>query len=239
MGYASKLGRAKISSRNPQAAAICDGCGFVFSHSELRFQMQWSGNKLVNLKQLVCRRCNDIPQTQLRAIVLPADPMPVANPRVQNYQAASTDYRATSGQNTVNPLTGIPIPGNTLRITENDDYRVTQQTGAPNGSLNELPGTDPNAITYRVISNAANNGSGLIRLTVNTTSGMITNQQVTVADIVGTTEANGNWTITVISLTEVDLIGSAFANTYTSGGYVVNNPALPYNNTTIPSTGPL
>ena len=239
MGYASKLGRAKISSRNPQAAATCDACGFIFLHSELRFQMQWSGNRLVNLKQLVCRRCQDIPQTQLRAIVLPADPMPILNPRVNNWQAASTDYRATSGQNTVDPITGIPIPGNTLRITENDDYRVTQQTGAPNGSLNELPGTDPNAITYRVISNAANNGSGLIRLTVNTTSGMITNQQVTVADIVGTTEANGNWTITVISLTEVDLIGSAFANTYTSGGYVVNNPALPYNNTTIPSTGPL
>lgn len=232
-------GRAKVSARNPEAFAICDGCGFLYQHSELRFQLQWSGNKLVNLKQLVCRRCNDIPQTQLRAIVLPADPMPIMNPRVQNYQAASTDYRATSGQNTVNPLTGIPIPGNTLRITENDDFRVTQQTGAPNGSLNELPGTDPNAVTYRVISNAADNGSGLIRLTVNTTSGMITGQQVTVADIVGTTEANGNWTITVISLTEIDLVGSTFANAYTSGGYVVNNPALPYGATEIPKTGPM
>ena len=232
-------GRAKVSTRNPEAFAICDACGFLYNHSELRFQFQWSGNKLVNLKQLVCRRCNDIPQTQLRAIVLPADPMPILNPRVNNWQAASTDYRATSGQNTVDPITGIPIPGNTLRITENDDYRVTQQTGAPNGSLNELPGTDPNAVTYRVISNAADNGSGLIRLTVNTTSGMITGQQITVGEVVGTTEANGNWTITVISLTEVDLIGSAFANAYTSGGYVVNNPALPYNNTTIPSTGPM
>lgn len=239
MGYASKLGRAKISSRNPQAAGVCDGCGFIFLHSELRFQMQWSGNKLVNLKQLVCRRCNDIPQTQLRAIVLPADPMPVLNPRVNNWQAASTDYRATSGQNTVDLLTGIPIPGNTLRITENDDFRVTQQTGAPNGSLNQLPGTDPNAVTYRPISAAVDNGSGEIRLTVNTTNGMITGQQVTIGEVDGTTEANGNWTITVISLTEVDLIGSAFANAYTSGGYVVNNPALPYNNTEIPKTGAL
>ena len=239
MGYASKLGRAKINSRNPQAAAICDACGFAFSHTELRWQMAWSGNKLVNLKQLVCRRCNDIPNQQLRAIVLPADPMPVLNPRVQNYQAASTDYRTTSGQNTVDPITGIPIPGTTMRITENDDFRVTQQTGEPPGGKNTLPGTDPNAVTYRVISNAADNGAGLIRLTVNTTSGMITGQQVTVADIIGTTEANGNWTITVISLTEVDLVGSTFANAYSSGGYVVNNPALPYNNTTIPSTGPL
>lgn len=230
-------GRAKVSTRNPEAFAICDSCGFLYNHSELRWQYQWSGNKLVNLRQLNCRRCNDIPQTQLRAIVLPADPMPIMNPRVQNYQAASTDYRATSGQNTINQRTGIPVPGDTLRITENDDYRVTQQTGAPNGSLNELPGTDPNAVTYRVISNAADNGSGLIRLTVNTTSGMITGQKVTVGEVVGATEANGNWTITVISLTEVDLFGSTFANAYTSGGYVVNNPALPYNNTTIPSTG--
>ena len=239
MGYASKLGRVKISSRNPQAAAICDACGFAYQHSELRWQLAWSGNKLVNLKQLVCRRCNDIPNQQLRAIVLPADPMPVLNPRVNNWQAAETNYRSTSGQDTVDPITGIPIPGNTLRITENDDFRVTQQTGAPNGSLNELPGTDPNAVTYRVISNAADNGSGLIRLTVNATSGMITGQQVTVADIVGTTEANGNWTITVISLTEVDLVGSTFANAYTSGGYVVNNPALPYASTEIPKTGPM
>lgn len=232
-------GRAKVSTRSPDPFAICDSCGFLYNHSELRFQLQWSGNKLVNLKQLVCRRCNDIPQTQLRAIVLPADPMPVLNPRVQNYQAATTDYRATSGQNTVNPTTGIPIPGNTLRITENDDFRVTQQTGEPPGGKNTLPGTDPNAVTYRIISNAADNGSGLIRLTVNTTIGMITDQQVTIGDVVGTTEANGNWTITVISLTEIDLQSSAFTNAYSSGGYVVNNPALPYGFTEIPKTGTL
>ncbi len=232
-------GRAKVSTRNPEAFAICDDCGFMFNHSELRWQLQWAGNKLVNLKQLVCRRCNDIPQTQLRAIVLPADPMPVMNPRVQNYQAAVTDYRTTSGQNTVDPTTGIPIPGTTMRITENDDYRVTQQTGEPPGGKNTLPGTDPNAVTYRVISNAADNGSGLIRLTVNTTSGMITGQQVTIGDVVGTTEANGNWTITVISLTEIDLQNSTFANAYASGGYVVNNPSLPYNFDEIPKTGTL
>lgn len=232
-------GRAKVSTRNPEAFAICDDCGFLFNHSELRWQLQWSGNKLVNLKQLVCRRCNDIPQTQLRAIVLPADPMPIANPRVQNYQAAVTDYRTTSGQNTVDPTTGIPIPGNTMRITENDDYRVTQQTGGARGSVNTKPGTDPNAVTYRNISGAADNGSGLIRLTLDTTNGMITGQQVTVRDVVGATEANGNWTITVVSLTEVDLNGSAFASAYSSGGYVVNNPSLPYGFTEVPKTGAL
>lgn len=145
MGYASRLGRAKISSRNPEAAGVCDNCGFIYQRHELRWQLQWSGNKLVNLRQLVCRRCNDIPQTQLRAIVLPADPMPVINPRVNNWQQAETNYRSTSGQDTVDPRTGIPIPGNTLRITENDDFRVTQQTGEPPFGLNTEPGTDPNA----------------------------------------------------------------------------------------------
>ena len=145
MGYASKLGRAKISSRNPQAAAICDGCGFVFSHSELRFQLQWSGNKLVNLKQLVCRRCNDIPQTQLRAIVLPADPIPILNPRPEQYERAETDYRLTSLPATMNLKTGLMVPDGDTRITENDKKRVVQQTGFADGSLNERPGTDPNA----------------------------------------------------------------------------------------------
>lgn len=145
MGYASRLGRAKISSRDPQAAGVCDNCGFVYQLSELRWQMQWSGNKLVNLRQLVCRRCNDIPQTQLRAIVLPADPMPVLNPRVNNWVAAESNYRTTSGQDTVNTTTGIPVPGSVMRITENDDYRVTIQTGEPPGGLNIFPGTDPNA----------------------------------------------------------------------------------------------
>ena len=145
MGYASRLGRAKISSRNPQAAGVCDGCQFIFQLSELRWQMAWAGNKLINTKQLVCRRCNDIPNTQLRAIVLPADPMPVMNPRVNNWQAAEGNFRTTSGQDTVDPETGILIPGNTMRITENDDTRVTQTTGEPPGGLNTEPGTDPNA----------------------------------------------------------------------------------------------
>lgn len=232
-------GRAKVNSRNPESFGICDNCSFLYNLNELRFQFQWAGNKLVNLRQLVCRRCNDIPQTQLRAIILPADPMPVMNPRVQNYQQAETDYRATSGQNTIDPITGIPIPGNTLRITENNDYRVTQETGEPPYGTNQLPGTDPNAVTYRIVSNAFDNGSGGIRLTVNTTNGMITGQDVTIRDVLGTTEANGNWTITVVSANTVDLNNSTFTNAYLSGGYIVNNPALPYNFNEIPKTGPL
>lgn len=138
-------GRAKVSSKNPEAFAICDDCGFLFNHSELRWQFEWGGNKLVNKRQLVCRRCNDLPNNQLRAIVLPADPMPIMNPRVQDYQAAETNYRQTSQPSLIDPYTGIPIPQGSMRITENDQDRVTQTTGEPTGGLNQRPGTDPNA----------------------------------------------------------------------------------------------
>ena len=78
------------------------------------------------------------------------------------------------------------------------------------------------------VTGAANNGSGLIRLTVPTT-GMSTSDQVTVGGIVGTTEANTVWNITVIDSTHIDLIGSTFTNAYTSGGTVtdVGNAPLP------------
>jgi hypothetical protein len=138
-------GRAKVSSKNPQAFAICDDCGFLYNHSKLVWQREWAGNTLVNKKQLVCPRCNDTPNQQLRSIILPADPMPVLNPRVQNYVAAETDTRQTSGLNFIDPTTGIPVQAGATRITENDDQRVTQTTGEPPGGLNTEPGTDPNA----------------------------------------------------------------------------------------------
>ena len=145
MAYASRAGRARISSRNPQALAICDRCNFTYNHVSLRWQMDWAGASLINKRLLVCNTCYDEPQQQLRAIVIPADPVPIMNPRIQDFVTAETNNRATSGQNTVDPITGIPIVNGNNRITQNDEQRVTQQTGEPPGGLNQQPGTDPNA----------------------------------------------------------------------------------------------
>lgn len=82
-----------------------------------------------------------MPQQQLRAIVLPADPVPIINPRIQDFATAETNTRATSGQNTVDPRTGLPIINGDTRITQNDKVRVTQQTGEPPYGLNQEPGT--------------------------------------------------------------------------------------------------
>lgn len=76
---------------------------------------------------------------------MPADPVPIINARIQDYQSASVDSRVTSGQTTTDFWTGIPVPGDDVRITQNDEVRVTQQTGEPPGGLNQEPGTDPNA----------------------------------------------------------------------------------------------
>jgi len=145
MGYASQSGRARTSARNPQAHAICDRCGFRYNHVNLRWQYDWRGASMMNIKLLVCNTCYDQPQEQLRAIVVPADPVPIVNPRIQDFVTAESNTRVTSGQNTTDPVTGIPVPGGDTRITENDNTRVTQQTGEPPGGLNEQPGTDPNA----------------------------------------------------------------------------------------------
>lgn len=68
------------------------------------------------------------------------------------------------------------------------------------------------------VSGAANNGGGLIRLTVNSTTRLCTGYIITIAGVGGTTEANGIWTITVIDATHIDLQTSAFVHAYTAGG---------------------
>jgi hypothetical protein len=137
-------GRARVSARSPRAFAICDRCGFLYNHVNLQWQYDWAGASLINKRILVCDTCNDVPQQQLRAIVVPADPVPIQNPRTQDYVTAEQNTRTTQG-NTVNAQTGIPVPGGDTRITQDDKIRVTQQTGGAPGSLNEEPGTDPNA----------------------------------------------------------------------------------------------
>lgn len=80
------------------------------------------------------------------------------------------------------------------------------------------------------VTGAANNGSGLIRLTVTgfgnnpnggatATSGLVTGDVVDVSQVTGTTEANGRWALTVIDGTHIDLQASTFTNAYISGGF--------------------
>jgi hypothetical protein len=70
----------------------------------------------------------------------------------------------------------------------------------------------------KAITGAANNGSGLIRITA---VGHTFNSGdfITITGVGGTVEANAvNWRITVITANTFDLVGSTFTNAYTSGG---------------------
>lgn len=64
------------------------------------------------------------------------------------------------------------------------------------------------------------NSSGLIRITVLSTSGLSNGSVVTLENIIGTIEANGTWVISSVTATTFVLAGSAFANAWVSGGAV-------------------
>jgi len=85
-------GRARISATQPRAKGVCDRCGFMYTLSDLKYQYQWAGNSLVNLQLRVCKPCMDIPQIQFKSFVLPPDPVPVINPRIEYYGVEVTSF---------------------------------------------------------------------------------------------------------------------------------------------------
>lgn len=88
-------GRARVSARSPQALAICQRCQFTYNLVDLRPVMQWAGVKLQTYDILVCRACWDIPQENLRVIIIPPDPVPVFNPRPERYSTIVPSFVAT------------------------------------------------------------------------------------------------------------------------------------------------
>lgn len=87
-------GRARVSSRRPVAQAVCDRCYLNVSHNSLSWQYEWAGAQLQNKRLLVCKRCLDRAQMQLRSIVIPPDPVPVLNPRPEAYDVTQTSLHA-------------------------------------------------------------------------------------------------------------------------------------------------
>ena len=79
-------GQAEVNQSHPRAWGICDRCGFLYNHSMLKWQYDWRGPKMQNLRFLVCDSCYDKPQQNgQRTILLPADPVPINNARPEYY----------------------------------------------------------------------------------------------------------------------------------------------------------
>lgn len=92
---------------------------------------------------------------------------------------------------------------------------VTQTTLAASATTGTVTVTAGGAS----ITNAQNNGSGIIRLT-SANHGFTNKSPIIVAGVAGTTEANGSWSISVVDGNTFDLVGSIFSHAYTSGGTV-------------------
>jgi hypothetical protein len=74
-------------------------CGRWYNRVDLRDQLQWGGASLINLRIYVCQDCYDRPQEQLRAIALPADPIPIRYPLPEPFDYDSeTDETTPFGQ---------------------------------------------------------------------------------------------------------------------------------------------
>lgn len=149
MAYASKAGRARVSAKNPQAQGVCDRCGIWYNLVDLVWQFDWRGTSLQNLWIRVCKRtCLDVPQAQLRAIQLPADPVPVWQPRPENFFADEVDANQPIGIptgldiNAVMPYDGVVqksfgVPIQVLSVIANGTTTIFVTCSAPHGLNND------------------------------------------------------------------------------------------------------
>jgi len=198
MAYASKAGRARVSARNPQAFGVCDRCSMWYNHVDLRWQYQWAGAKLNNIRLLVCQHCYDEPQQQKRAIVLTADPLPVINARVEPYVSDEVDYRSVVTSTTTNIPTGLPVSTYATRATQDGQTRSTQPIGPPVGlepyAISPLDGK----ITYGTalpITSIVSNGTTIITVTCNSLpANFVANSQISVSGT-GNSKADGFYSV--------------------------------------------
>ena len=237
-------GRASVSSRNPRAFGICDRCGFLYNHDRLQWQFDYAGAGLINKRILVCNPCLDTPQNQLRSIILPADPVPIENPRVQDYAAAETDNIAINAPTVTDFWTGIPVPSTTDVITQDGINVTTQVLGRPTG-------LDQNAVmplfnqdSYRVVlsplSVTSQTGTSTITVTFSTPHGLNTNDQIAVQGLTNSL-ANGIYSVTVTTATAFTY---QVNNAISAGGLLQGTTlmvtalvGLPYNYNQIPLIG--
>lgn len=136
-------GRAEINARSPRALGVCERCGFLYNHDQLRWQYEWRGISLQNIRILVCETCQDKPQDQLRVIILPPDPVPILNARPENYPNAD------------NPMS--PIGADANQLTPQYGSRIGNLIG--NGGLNAAFDRNRYKPAWMSAANAISNSS--------------------------------------------------------------------------------
>ncbi len=205
MSYASRSGRARTNPTHPEAFSVCQRCGIWHNRAVLRNQMEWRGAALMPTYIFVCPECWDTPQEQLRAVVVPADPVPVLMPFVEAFYDDSNDNRMVSLSPVTDPVTGLPIPSSTIRVLEDGQQRVVQVRGRPGqldlAAIMPLQIVDGVPTHYGVpipFTSIISDGSDTIRVTCSAQHGLLDNDQIAVEDLVDNT-ASGFFSVTVIN----------------------------------------
>jgi hypothetical protein len=136
-------------------------------------------------------------------------------------------------------LTGDTLSGNILYLDDTNASEVgavqlwrmesgpvqnfPEQIRVARGDFNFVIGVGRTVGSRKMtVTGAALGTNGVVRLVVDSTSQVATGDVGTVSGVTGTTEANGNWTLTIVDTTHVELQSSVFANAYVSGGSVVD-----------------
>ena len=243
MSYASRSGRARTSSSSPQAFAVCDRCGMWYNHSALQWQFDWRGPTLQNIRILVCRRCLDTPQEQLRAITLPADPVPIVQPRTEGFTSDETDYRVTAAAPIIDPKTGIPIPQGVQLVTTDGTNKTTVPLGRPAHIQQAAAQPQFNRAHYGPtisVMSMMSYGESTITVTCSAPHNLATNAQISVEGAVYK-DADGAFSVTVTTATAFTYT----TNTVVPPGSVMTTGTnvwtilvgLPYNYAQLPQTG--
>ena len=217
----------------------------MYNHDQLQWQFDYAGAGLINKRILICNPCNDTPQNQLRAIVLPADPVPIQNPRVQDYYTAETTTIAVSQSAQTDPITGIPIYPTVNLVNQDGSTPTTQPIGAPTGLDSNAVQPQFLSTAYRVNVNPTSvlgNGTSTVTVNCSTPHGLATNAQVAVEGLTNNA-ADGIFSVTVTTATQFTYQTN---NAIPSGNLLQGSTlivtalvGLPYGYTQIPKTGPL
>ena len=137
------------------------------------------------------------------AITLPADPVPIFYPSVENFEQAESDYRAVSYPTVTDPVTGIPIPSTALRVTEDCQNRVTSPYGTPVGHDQNAIMPLVNRVTYGTVIqvlSVTGNGTATVQVTCSAPHGLQTNDQVSIRGL-DYAPACGFYSVTVLGAT--------------------------------------
>lgn len=154
-------------------------------------------------------------------------------------QAGNTTSLSTLSATVQGLLTDVTATLNT-QVGDRYLYSGSRYDTAPVTNLTSLtpltsPTASPTVVPLPTSVTGAASSAGAIELTVGSTAGLTSGEQIAVTGVNGTTEANGTWTINVVDGTHITLVGSTFTNAYVSGGSVVSS--LPSYDTQAPGYG--